>query len=186
MEIEASAKNILLTGRPGCGKTTLIEGVVSRIERPAVGFITREVREEGFRVGFSVRTLDGKEGILAHVSAGSLRRVGKYGVLVETVDQLAVPSLMTASSGTIVVIDEIGKMECLSSLFRKTVLEVLDSPNTVLATIAEKGDFFMRGVKSRKDVCVITVTPSNRDALVSSLVTRLNQDDQRVGPLKIQ
>ena len=57
--------NILITGPPRCGKSTLIEKVVSRIERPVTGFFTREIKGKGRRVGFSINTLDGKEGILA-------------------------------------------------------------------------------------------------------------------------
>jgi nucleoside-triphosphatase THEP1 len=51
------SKNILITGLPGCGKSTLIERIVRKLERPAIGFFTREIREKGRRVGFSINTL---------------------------------------------------------------------------------------------------------------------------------
>ena len=38
-------KNILLTGRPGCGKTTLIKRVVEELALPAGGFYTEEIRQ---------------------------------------------------------------------------------------------------------------------------------------------
>ncbi|MFO8166002.1 MAG: nucleoside-triphosphatase [Desulfatiglandales bacterium] len=38
--------NILVTGPPGYGKSTLIEKVVSRIEGPVSGFFTREIKEK--------------------------------------------------------------------------------------------------------------------------------------------
>jgi nucleoside-triphosphatase len=47
-------RNILITGPPGCGKSTLIEKIVNRIERPVTGFFTREIKKEGRRVGYSV------------------------------------------------------------------------------------------------------------------------------------
>ncbi len=50
------AKNILITGPPRSGKSTLIEKLVRRIGRPATGFFTREIREGGKRVGFSIDT----------------------------------------------------------------------------------------------------------------------------------
>ena len=58
-------KNILFTGYPGCGKSTLIERIFERFMKPACGFFTREIREGGKRTGFSINTLDGKHGILA-------------------------------------------------------------------------------------------------------------------------
>jgi nucleoside-triphosphatase THEP1 len=53
-------KKILLTGRPGCGKTTLIQRVVKDLALPAGGFYTEEIRQRGVRVGFKVVTLDAK------------------------------------------------------------------------------------------------------------------------------
>jgi nucleoside-triphosphatase len=52
-------KRILLTGRPGCGKTTLINRIVSDLALPVGGFYTQEIREVGQRVRFKLITLDG-------------------------------------------------------------------------------------------------------------------------------
>src|SRR6266480_93311 len=52
-------RKVLLTGRPGCGKTTLIKRVVNELAQPAGGFYTEEIRERGERVGFKIITLDG-------------------------------------------------------------------------------------------------------------------------------
>ncbi|PYK36728.1 MAG: hypothetical protein DME60_13840, partial [Verrucomicrobia bacterium] len=38
-------EKVLLTGRPGCGKTTLIKRVVSNLARRAGGFYTEEIRQ---------------------------------------------------------------------------------------------------------------------------------------------
>ncbi|MCS7180330.1 MAG: AAA family ATPase, partial [bacterium] len=45
-------KNILITGLPGCGKTTLIKEIIKVINFEKVGFFTEEIREKGERVGF--------------------------------------------------------------------------------------------------------------------------------------
>jgi nucleoside-triphosphatase THEP1 len=41
------SRNILLTGPPRCGKSTLIERGVGRIQKPMTGFFTREIRKGG-------------------------------------------------------------------------------------------------------------------------------------------
>jgi nucleoside-triphosphatase len=161
-------KNILVMGRPGVGKSTLIERVVSGIQRPATGFFTREIREGGKRVGFAVVTLDGEEGVLARQDIQGRFRVGKYGVNLADIDRVAVPSMRPAGPDVIVVIDEIGKMECLSPLFREALITVLDSENPVVGSIALKGTPFIERVKSRKDVSLIEVTEKNRDDLAHS------------------
>ena len=163
------AKNILLTGPPRCGKSTVIEKLINRIDRPLTGFFTREIREEGKRVGFSIIAMDGKEGILAHEKDRSRKRVGKYGVRLEDLDRVAVSSLIPSKPDEIVIIDEIGKMECLSPLFRETLIKTLDSENRVIGSIAQKGDRFIEQIKTRKDVWLVTVSENNRDSLVGEL-----------------
>ena len=166
-------KNILLTGPPRIGKSTLIEKIVSRLERPVTGFLTREIKQKRRRVGFSIVTLDGKTGLLAHQDIKGRPRVGKYGVDIEQIDKLAVPSMRPLDANTIVIIDEIGKMECFSALFRETLVQVLDSENPVIASIALYGPPFIQDIKTRSDIFLIEVTEKNRNALVEELLLLL-------------
>jgi nucleoside-triphosphatase len=166
-------KNLFVTGPPRCGKSTLIQKVLEKLNGPATGFFTREMREGGERVGFSINTVDGREGILAHKSMRSRYRVGKYGVNLKDIEDIAVPAMIPSGQEQIVVIDEIGKMECFSPLFKQALIEVLDSPNRVLGSIALRGAPFIEGVKRREDVMVIRVTIQNRDILVDQLLAAL-------------
>lgn len=175
MNDQTTGTNILLTGLPGCGKTTLIEKIVLRIGSPCTGFTTREMRERGKRVGFSINTLDGARATMAHIDIRGRYRVGRYGVDLQRIDRLAVPAMIPQSPRDIVVVDEIGKMECLSSLFRKTLVQVLDGPNVVLGSISLKGDAFISAVKHRADVRLIRVSPMNRATLDSDLLEQLSQ-----------
>ncbi len=163
-------KNILITGPPRSGKSTLIEKLVNRIGRPVTGFFTREIREKGRRVGFSILTLDGKEATLAHENVESPFKVGKYGIQVQELDRIAVPSMIPSSPKEVVIIDEIGKMECLSPLFRKTLIETLDSRNPVIGSVALKGGPFIEKIKEREDVHLIFMSEKNRDSLAVDLL----------------
>ena len=59
-------KNIFLTGPPSSGKTTIIKKVIKKLGLPANGFYTEEERAAGKRLGFLMKTLDGRTGYLAH------------------------------------------------------------------------------------------------------------------------
>jgi len=158
------ATNILVTGPPRSGKSTLIEKVVKKIQRPATGFFTGELREKGKRVGFLIETLDGKTGLLAHQNIKSRYRVGKYGVNLKDLDQIAVPSMLPSTVDQLVVVDEIGKMECFSRLFRETLLRVISSENQLIGSIAIKGDRFIQTIKNRDDVILVFITQATRDS----------------------
>lgn len=135
------------------------------------GFYTREMRERNRRVGFSVETFSGASGILAHVSHKNGSRVGKYRVDTAEFERVGVTALEEAVlSADVVLVDEIGKMELTSQRFRAALLRVLDSPKPVLATAMAYPDPFVDALKTRPDVQLIEVTPSNRDRLVDELV----------------
>ena len=170
------AKNLLITGPPRCGKSTLIEKVVSGINVPLTGFFTTEIREKGRRTGFKIVTLDGREGVLAHEKFKAKARVGKYRVNLGDLDKIAVPSMIPSRLDQIVVIDEIGRMECLSSIFRQTLMQTLDSPNRVIGSIALKGGPFIREIKTRRDVKLIHIIEEDRDALVGQMLDALLQN----------
>ena len=59
-------KNIIITGLPGVGKTTLIKGILPWIRSlNPMGFYTDEIREQGIRKGFSLISVTGEKSILA-------------------------------------------------------------------------------------------------------------------------
>jgi len=169
---------MLITGPPGCGKSTLIEKIINRMEEPVTGFFTREIKERGRRVGFSINTLDGREGILAHKSIRSEYRVGKYGINIEDIDNIAIPSIMPRGKDVIVVIDEIGKMECFSLLFRDALMRVLPLQNWIIGSIAQKGDPFIQKIKERDDVRLIYISGQNRNMLVEKIIGYTQRNKQ--------
>jgi nucleoside-triphosphatase len=161
---------VLLTGRPGVGKTTLVRKWIAAHQGHCGGFFTRELRESGARVGFEIVTLDGQRALLAHVQRRGVPRVGKYGVYVEHVETVAVPAIERAVLvADYVIIDEIGKMELLCDAFQAAVLKAVDSPKTVLGTVMQRGNRWVDELKSRSNVVTVVVTMQNRERLLDQL-----------------
>ncbi len=167
-------RTVLLSGQPGVGKTTLIQKVIAMMPGRWGGFYTQEIRGATVRLGFEIVTLDGQRTLLAHTEKPGPPRVGKYGVYVENVNNVAVPALYRAiSEADYIVIDEIGKMELLSEAFRKAVLQAVQSPKTVLGTIIWQKHPWADTLKSLPEVSVLTVTLANRGHLLDQILHRL-------------
>ena len=164
-------KNLLITALPGVGKTTLIKNLAEALKPlHPVGFLTAEIREGGIRKGFELISLDGRKGLLSHTDIQSPHRVGKYKVDIKGFeDFLDSPSIRNLST-SLVLIDEIGKMECLSDRFKTWLQNCLDSEKWVIATIALKGSGFIEAVKKRQDVRLFEMEQRNRDSLLSDIL----------------
>jgi len=170
--------NLLVTGKPGVGKTTLAARIVERLQGSLrlAGFTTTEVRNSaGERIGFDIVTVGGKRGELARVGLQSRFRVGRYGVNLKELEKLTLPEL-TRRDVDLIVIDEIGRMECSSGRFRHAVEDALDSPVNVLGTLGISRLPFFQAMRERPDVQVITLTERNRDALADDLSAKFPSD----------
>ncbi len=168
----SSNLKILLTGLPGCGKTTAVIKIVKKIKNiKAAGFYTQEIREENNRKGFKWSSLDGKSGILAHIEIKGRFRVGKYGVNVVDFEKSVVPILDVNRTDTeLFVIDEIGKMECMSEKFIDALRQLFESDKNILATVAQKGSGLIAEVKNFPKVKLFTLTENNRDSIVGQII----------------
>jgi nucleoside-triphosphatase len=171
--LEKRIRNIFLTGPPSSGKTTVIKEVLVRLKRRATGFYTEEIKSHEKRVGFMMKTLDGKEGLLGHEDVRSTYHIRRYGVSIENIEHIAVPAITPQSEDMIIVIDEIGKMECFSEKFCKAARRALDASNVVLGTIAVGGTDFIQEIKKRRDITLYEVTLRNRDQLPDQLIKML-------------
>ncbi len=171
--MNAVRKNIFLTGAPSSGKTTVIRRVLENLAFPANGFYTEEERVAGKRVGFLMRTLDGRQAYLAHQDIQSQFHIRRYGISIENIETIAVPSIVPVGRN-VVILDEIGKMECFSEVFRKAALKTLDSPNIVLGTITLGGDAFILAIKTRHDLQVHEVTVENRETLPGVILRKIS------------
>jgi nucleoside-triphosphatase len=160
------ARFLLLTGAPGVGKTTIVRRVAERLaKRRLGGFYTAEIRVSGERQGFRLVGFDGSERVLAHVNFRAAPRVSKYGVDVAALDSVAENLLAPRPDVSVYLVDEIGKMECLSPRFVEAMRGLLDARAVVIATVAVKGGGFIAEVKGRPDALVWEITRANRDAM---------------------
>ncbi len=162
--------NLLVTGTPGSGKTTLITRVAEAFAgRSFGGFYTEEIREEGRRVGFALVGFDGTRAVLAHTRIGGPCRVGKYGVDEGAFEAFLAKLHLDAPDYEFIIIDEIGKMEWYSPRFRTLVGDLLDAEKPLLATIALKGPAEIEAIKERGDVLLRVMNRENRDRMLPGI-----------------
>jgi len=172
----AGSRVLLITGPPGIGKTTVMKKVAASLAGFCIaGFYTEEIKVSDTRLGFELVTFGGEPRVLAHVDSSSVLRVGKYGVEVRAID-VAVGTILTKmGKADVFLIDEIGKMECLSDLFVSGMTSLLESAKPVVATVALKGGGFIAEVKQQAGVTLWEISERNRNEMPARVISWLQQ-----------
>jgi len=169
--------NIILTGMPKSGKSTMLEKIVNGIINKR-GFLTKEVLDkEGKRRGFEIVCDDGEKQMLADIDFNPEYKVSKYGVDVHNFD-LLIAKFYRFMSNQFLYIDEIGEMESFSPRFRQVVEIYLKAHNPFISTMtAVYNDEFLYNIRKRNDIVLIEINRENWDGKykeVAELVKRLN------------
>jgi nucleoside-triphosphatase len=174
--LNASSVRLLIAARPGAGKTTVLSRLSELLQEagvPVGGFLTRELRRRGRRVGFEIETFGGERGVLAHVEFPGPPRVGRYGVDLEAFEALALPAMTLPGDKRVVLVDELGKMELASQRFREATVALFDDPVPIVASVQTSPHPFTARLKGRADVETLPLTAANRDRLPGELARRL-------------
>ncbi len=173
--MKESKKNLFITGTPGVGKTTLIKKISEEFKDIRLGgFYTSEIREHGIRKGFELISLSGKKGLLSHINIKSPYSVGKYKVDVKGFEVFLDSLALRDDSTDLIIIDEIGKMECFSNKFRNLVREILDSTKLFIATISLKGSGLIAEIKTRDDIELFVLKEDNRNSLTFEVLEKIH------------
>jgi nucleoside-triphosphatase len=171
---------IAITGRPGVGKTTLVEALLERLPSSAGGMLSREIRVCGHRVGYSLIDVATKrEHVLAHLHQRVGPRVGRYTVNLEALEGVGIPGILRAvRENDLVVIDEIAPMELSSALFVPAVEAALASSKQLIITTHANADHAIAH-RVRQELVLIRMKLSNRDALLDVCLEQLGRYPHR-------
>ncbi len=168
-------KNILITGMPRSGKSTLINKVISDIKNK-VGFVTNEIREQGERTGFEVETHSRGKQLLSSKKINTPYKVSSYSVDLENFESI-LPEVENFQPNDFLYLDEIGEMELFSDKFKELTLKYLDSENTCLAGISKiYSDEFTEQIKNRSDVTIFEITEENREEVYNKVIKELESN----------
>jgi len=163
--------NILLTGEPRVGKTSLLQHWLAK-QQNTYGFLTIEVRREHNRMGLACVASDGIRAHCADVDIESTTRIGRYGIDIPKLDGFFTNLEKLPKSAELLYLDEIGQMQLLIGSFPSLSTQWLDDPRPLIGTISAIFEHpYIQQVQARPDTIICHVTAASKDVLPAVLDT---------------
>jgi nucleoside-triphosphatase len=172
---------ILVTGRPGIGKTSILRRTVKELKNRKYevgGMICREVREGGVRVGFEIMDLSTEtRGWLAHVNQPTGPKIGKYHVNLTDLEVIGVGAILDAlQNADVLAVDELGPMEFSSTAFSKALVKAVESSKPMMGTIHYGlKNPIIDSIKKREETEILKVTYNNRENLHNLITNKISE-----------
>ena len=170
-------KGLFITGRAGIGKTSVFLETIRLLKLKGLeigGFVSKEVREKGVRIGFEVINLhSGRKAWLARIGEESGPRIGKYVVQLkefENISNEALSYAMTTNKVDFIAVDELGPMELYSNTFRSLMNKIFVEDKPFLVTLNYR---LIHDAMIPKKIEVVEVTLSNRETLAETIAHTL-------------
>jgi nucleoside-triphosphatase len=171
--------NIVITGNPRCGKTTLCEKVIERLEKKGIrcgGVICPEIRMEGKRIGTNaVDVTTGEDRIMA-MSRDKAEfegvDIGGYRLSIEGIE-FGKNAIERSTGCDLIVIDEIGALELTNNGLMEMAEKALDSEDNTLTIVRSKLKKTFLDRFGDREFIVFDVNEDNRDRLPEEISRRI-------------
>ena len=174
---------ILLTGKPGIGKSTALSRITDMLgRRRCAGLLAKEILKDGERIGFSSYGLKCKESVvLAHKEFHTGFVIEDFGVDPKALDKLCEKEYAAAEEGQIrfMILDEIGRMQMMSQGFKRLLEKMAESDRHLIATICLEDEIeYIREFKKREGVRLFVLDEDNREDIPLKVCRLVCGDDE--------
>ena len=164
-------QHIMIVGRNGVGKSTLIRALLDAIPLPVSGVITKkEAAAPNGLCPVYIHLYGEDRQYTVENRIGECSECGSI-AYPEAFDRFV--SRMQFGNDGVIVFDELGFMESGAPRFTEAVLHTLDTAPLCICAVRDKQTAFLNAVRSHPRASVFTITEESRDALREQLLMML-------------
>ena len=161
--------HVFLTGQVKVGKTTIIDHFLKQSGLSADGFVTSWEPGPDSHTWLELREY-GADNPRYRLACRRDGRPAPVENLRQMFDIHGSAILQKAGCHDVIVMDELGSLEASATLFQAAVLEHLANRVPVLGVIQPRPNPFLDQIRATAGIAVLTVTPENRQQILSWLL----------------
>jgi nucleoside-triphosphatase len=167
-------RNLFLTGRVKCGKSTLLKQEITLYLGEIGGYHVRRIFCSGEHRGFRMAEISGPKSYLLEEEAVSIHDQkdlvvylsdnGSWESCAQTFEETGVEILERAyhNGKKVILMDELGTAEQFAPRFRRMVNMLLDSSLFVLGVLKKERNPFLDAIRERDDVMLVDLDREER------------------------
>ncbi|MEA4924520.1 MAG: nucleoside-triphosphatase [Syntrophomonadaceae bacterium] len=170
--------NVFLTGPIRFGKSTLLSQAISESSLPMGGYFVQRLIQAGRTMAFRVADIAHEP----YIPDIEVREIDKYTDIIgyigdqmtwhpEVLEEKGTALIRQALSTekTLVLMDELGRIELKAPGFRQAVFDALDSQQLVLGVLKQESNAFLDAIRSRENVLVLDLNHMTHQAALHEL-----------------
>lgn len=172
---EKSSKVIIVSGNISEGKTSFIQGLIGKLKSegiPVAGIYSPKIQHNGVTIGYDIVDIESNErfSFLRLNQGSSGHSIGRFNIEPAAMlwgDKILSPARL--KDKTIIIIDEIGKLELNGGGWKNSLEKLLKSDNNLIITV--RTDYVDRIIQKFviNDATVYPVNRADMDVVVKSL-----------------
>lgn len=171
-------KNVFITGEKHIGKSTLINRLIYELKLQVSGFQTLPYEIENQRRGFYLKSLVATDQYRNNMPISIQTSEISCIPVTETFESLGVELLKNSLESThqIVLMDELGRLERMATMFNDQVYKVLESNKLVVGVLQQVDVPLVEQIKKRQDTLIFILNHQN----ASAVYTQIKQQVERI------
>ena len=152
----------VLTAPPKTGKSTAIKKIINMLgAKNCCGFYTKEMIENGQRVGFKIVTLSDKVNLKEF----------------EKIALIELENIIDTGGDKYVIIDEIGPMQLFSDKYKQLLLKIASTDKKIIGTAFYESYDWLDDFKKLDNVELIEIDEMNRNDIPMEVVEKISKND---------
>ncbi len=162
-------KHLLITGKIGSGKSTLISKILIAQNEPVYGFFTKKEKPDSSGICHVYIHDPNQPRKYTKENCVGVCTIGGSIGFSNIFDHHAF-LLNNIPEGSLVVMDELGTMESEASLFCSAVLSILDENFRVIASLKCKDSPFLNAIRNHSGAKLYSINTENRESLYKDIL----------------